>query len=250
VIAQSGLALVLLVGSGLLVRSFAELMNTDPGFESEDVLSFQVALPFESYNSPAAMADFHMSMLDEFAGLPGVESVGALQDLPLDETPNGTGFSFDEPTAPEDGLPPIVYYTFASPGYFETMGIAVEEGRSFTRTDHENDFGHVIISRSVAERHWPGEDALRNRPRFAGDTPDWQMVVGVVEDVRDVGPSPRSARCRVPSVRRPKRRRRLVRGLSRLYDPSRQRRIVDARRPGCDSSQGSIAPDLCDADHG
>ena len=166
VVVQSGLGLVLLVGSGLLIRSFAELTNMDPGFDSDDVLTFQVALPFESYNSAEAMASFHVSMLERLSGLPGVESVGVVQELPLDEGANGTAFAFDQSTADDGAMPPITYYTYASPGYFETMGIDLQAGRTFVNADHENDRGHAIISRSVADSYWPGEDALGKRLRM------------------------------------------------------------------------------------
>ena len=185
VIAQTGLALVLLVGSGLLVRSFGELVRTDPGFDASGRLTFQTALQPESYPDAQRMAAFHIALLERLSALPGVHRVGAVAQLPIAENVSGTGFSFDDPTASPEDTPSLMYFTYASHGYFEAMGIELLAGRTFVRSDHEDDRGHAIISRSLAERVWPGEDPIGRRLRFTGTTEGWETVVGVVEDVRD-----------------------------------------------------------------
>lgn len=185
VISQSALALVLLVGSGLLVRSFAELMDIDPGFDRDNVLSFQIALPADRYETPAAMATFHQTLIDRLAGLPGVEAVGAIRELMLDERSQGTAFEFENSGIPADERQPLLTFNYASPGFFESMGIQVLAGRAFRPADSGPDLGNVVVSRSVAERHWPNQDPIGKRLRQAGDSTGWEVVVGVVEDVRD-----------------------------------------------------------------
>lgn len=179
VVAQTALALVLLVASGLLVRSFAELRDVDPGYDIDDIFTFQVA-PTLNGNGEE-MARFHLDFMERVAALPGVQSVGVVHELPLDEsTSRGT---FVPEGAPPDEIPPSMQYTNAGGAYFETMGIQLLRGRLFVRADHETDLGHVILSRAAAERFWPDQDPIGKRLRFASDTTGWETVVGVVEDI-------------------------------------------------------------------
>ena len=183
VVVQTGLALILLVGSGLLVRSFAQLRDADPGFDAADVLTFQYALDATDYPTPESAADFLTRFLDEIRGIPGVESAGAVSTLPIDENLPGTAFEIEG--APiESGLEPMLDFSFASPGYFDAMGVDLIAGRTFTNADHESPWGAAIVSAAVAEQRWPGEDPLGKRLRQASDTTGWETVVGVVGGVR------------------------------------------------------------------
>ncbi len=187
VVTQTALALILLVGSGLLVRSFWELRNVDPGFVADDVLTFRLALPGARYEGAADAAQFHQRLLERLSGIPGVQSVGGVHDLPLSQRAAGTAHQIADQPTPAGELPPMFWYNYATPGYFETMRIPVMSGRTFERRDHEQAFGGVVISSALAERLWPGEDALGKRFRRGGDSTGWESVVGVVGSVRDRG---------------------------------------------------------------
>ena len=179
VVLQTALALVLLVGSGLLVRSFAELRNVDPGYDTEDIFSFQVA-PTMDGDGPA-MARFHFDLMERIGALPGVQSVGVVHELPLDEGTSRTTFVTDD--ARDLDVRPTLNFTTTGGAYFETMGIQLLRGRLFTRADHETELGNAIVSQSAAELLWPGEDPIGKRLRFSTDTTGWETVVGVVEDI-------------------------------------------------------------------
>jgi predicted permease len=187
VVTQTALALILLVGSGLLVRSFWELRNVDPGFDTTDVLTFRLALPQAQYAGAVDAAQFHQRLLERLSGLPGVQSVGGVAHLPLSQESSGTAHEIADQPTPAGELPPMFWYSFATPGYFETMRIPVMAGRAFERRDHEQAFGNVVISSVLAERLWPEEDALGKRIRTVGDTTGWETVVGVVGSVHDRG---------------------------------------------------------------
>jgi putative ABC transport system permease protein len=186
VVFQVALALVLLVTSGLLVRSFAALRGVDPGFDPRGVLTLRLALPRAGYPDPAAGARFYGELLARVRALPGVEAAGAVQDLPLGGSQSRQGTAVEDfPRAPDE-LPFLFPYTVASPGYFAALGIPLVAGRTFERADYEQPSGAVVVSAALAARLWPGGSALgkRLRPGDAGDG-GWYTVVGVVGRVRD-----------------------------------------------------------------
>ena len=184
---QTGLAVVLLVGSGLLVRSFWEIRNTDPGFDATNALTFSLQLPEAGYPDAAQAARFHQDLLDRIAGLPGVESVGAVSNLPLGTGRSGTAHIIEDFPPAAGELPPIFWYKYTTPGYFETMRIPLRSGRTFERRDHETNLGNIIVSSTIANRFWPGEDAIGKRIRNQGDSTAWYTIVGVAGSVRDLG---------------------------------------------------------------
>ncbi len=187
VVTQTALALILLVGSALMVRSFWELRNVNPGFDAEDVLTFRLALPGARYERADDVAQFHQGLLERLSALPGVQSVGGVSNLPLTLQATGTALEIaDKPTLAGE-LPSIVLFSYVTPGYFETMRIPVMAGRTLERRDHEQVFGNVVISSTIAELLWPGEDALGKRLRRFGDSTGWETVVGVVGAVHDLG---------------------------------------------------------------
>ena len=187
VVTQVALALALFVASALLVRSFAALASVDPGFAPDGVLTFRVSPPAERYADPDAVARFYDVLLEGLRALPGVSAAGAAQFLPMTGGIGGLGGPFlgaqidDAPAAPGESPPTFVFRRVA-PGYFESLGIAPIEGRTFTAEDHDSRRGALVISRSVRDRHWPGGSALGRRITIAGPP---GTVVGVVEDVRD-----------------------------------------------------------------
>jgi predicted permease len=180
--AQTALALVLLIGSGLLVKSFWSLRHVDPGYETENIMTFQIAPDGPSLPDGAAFARFHMDFMERIRALPGVESVGIVENVPLNEgTPLAPFRSEEMSSDPEAGK--RLRYTFAAGDYFTTMGIRVLRGRPFPSRDLQATIGSVMISRSAAEQLWPGQDAVGRRLQLQGQSA-WSTVIGVVEDVK------------------------------------------------------------------
>ena len=181
-VVQTSLALVLLVGSALLVRSFWELKSVDLGFEIEDIFTFQIAPGGSSLETGHDFARFHLDFMARLRAMPDVESVGVVRELPLDEGTPSTRF-IPENIEGDEEVQPFMAFTYTGGEYFETMGIGLVSGRRFTTADHESDFGNVLVSRSAAERLWLGREAVGQRVRFALQEEEWYTVVGVVEDV-------------------------------------------------------------------
>ena len=182
VAAQTALALVLLIGSGLLVKSFWGLRHVDPGYETANIMTFQIAPEGESLPDAAAYARFHMDFMDRIRALPGVQSVGIVENVPLNEGTALAPFRTEEMSSdPEAGK--RLRFTFAAGDYFTTMGIRVLKGRAFPARDLRGTTGSVMISRSAAEQLWPGQDAVGRRLQMREQTA-WSTVIGVVEDVK------------------------------------------------------------------
>jgi len=187
VVAEVTLAVMLLAGAGLLIRSFAELMRVDPGFRADRVLTFQMAIP-DGYDAPGRNA-----LLDrvygELGAIPGVEAVGSTTRLPLGSNLSTKLDVRDRPMPA--GEAHEVEFRRAGGDYFAALGIPVVTGRAFDQRDTPPAPGVMIINRSLAERLWPGEDPIGKDVRFwyAGMPPDapWLSIVGVVGDVKHFG---------------------------------------------------------------
>jgi predicted permease len=185
---QVALALALFVASALMVRSVAALASVDPGFDHASVLTFRVSPAPERYPNPQAVARFYDGLLEGLRGLPGVSSAGAAQFLPMTGGIGGLGGPFlaarvDGAPPPTPGEPPPTFvFRRVAPGYFESMGIPLVEGRTFRAEDDDSRLGSLVISQSVRDRYWPGGSALGKRITIAGPP---GTVVGVVGDVRD-----------------------------------------------------------------
>ncbi len=191
VVSQVALALVLLVGSGLMVRSFWALRKVDPGFDTEGVLTFRVSLPEAEYPDWDDAVSFYRRLFENLRGLPGVTNVGANTNLPMTDGSNNSGLVLEDFPLQQDEVPPIIRINYAAPGYFEALGMPLREGRFFERGDVDQPArGAVVVSETFAQRFWPGQSALGKRltPGIAvGDKTKWYMIVGVVGDVRDDG---------------------------------------------------------------
>lgn len=185
VVAEVALALVLLIGSGLMIRSFARLRSIDPGFEAEGVFTVSLTLPTAEYPEPADAARFFQGLLDRFGALPGVESVGAVTGVPLSGFRTASGLYIEDAPLEEGVLPPVPETLTTTSGYFRSMGIPVRAGRVFERADHELRRGVAIISESMANRYWPDRSPLGRRVRPEEEA-SWYEIVGVVGDVRFV----------------------------------------------------------------
>jgi predicted permease len=204
VVAQTALALVLLIASGLLVRSFQSLHAVDPGYETENIFTFQIAPEGAHLVDGPSYARFDLDFMDKLAALPGVETVGLVENLPLNEGTGMIPFTPEEKAGTTDS--PRLNYTYAAGDYFRAMGIGVLSGRPFEREDHLESRRNIVISRTAAEMLWPGQNPIGKRVQRQGLS-SWETVIGVVEDVmqngfRDtpqplvyfplVGPEPRS----------------------------------------------------------
>jgi predicted permease len=185
VVTQSAAALVLLVGSGLLLQSFVALSRVDPGFETDDVFTFQMAPELRAHgiSDGPSLARFHYAFMERLAGLPGVEAVGLTLMLPLDEGADVTRV-VTERTAAAGTLEPLVRLTHAGGEYFRAMGIELLAGVDLEHNADLTEDPKAVVSLSAAELLWPGESALGKRFRLSdADSASWLTVSGVVEDV-------------------------------------------------------------------
>lgn len=183
VAAEMALAVVLVVGAGLMVRTFDALTSIDPGFDGERTLTAAVSLPTTRYPDPAAAVQFFNEAIRQVGELPGVESVGAIRQLPLASQIGDWGLDiegYDEsvnPSASGD-------WQIASPGYFATMGIAMTAGRDFSWTDDAEAAPVGIVNEALVRRYWPNVEPLGRTFVMSGTT---VTVVGVARDVRHNG---------------------------------------------------------------
>jgi predicted permease len=198
VVVQTAAALVLLIGSGLLLQSFRALRSVDPGYDTQDIFTFQVAPDPQEHGLEDApsFARFHYMFMDRLAALPGVTSVGLVNTLPLDEGAGETRVATSGYSGPPQNAP-RVRLTFADGDYFRTMGIGLLAGNLFDRRTEPTMEVTAVVSRAAAETLWPGQDAIGQvlRPAGAPATFPWITVGGVVADViladfRDQVPDP------------------------------------------------------------
>ena len=188
VVLQMALALVLLVGSGLMVKSFWRLRGVDPGFDPRGVLTVHLNLPEAEYKDAFANARFLQQLLEKVRALPEVVSAGTVTDLPLGGGNSSSGYAFEDFPLKPDEVPPILGTRFVSPGYFEAMGIPVIEGHVFDRIDPSRRSADVVVSEALARRFWPGRSAIGKRlQQGLGKDKNWYTIAGVVGSVRDNG---------------------------------------------------------------
>lgn len=182
---QVALALVLLVGATLMLRSFQNLVQVDPGFRVDHTLSFRLSLPETNYPDDRTAADFWFRLQDRLAALPGVESVATVSSVPLGGARRRTGHRLESQHEVEGALPIVFAFEVISEGYLKTAGLRLLEGRSLDRSDSERRSASILVSESLARQNWPGESALGQRldPGSLSEDP-WYTVVGVVADVR------------------------------------------------------------------
>ena len=187
VVLQTASALVLLVAAGLLARSFWSLKSVDLGFDTKDIFTFQVAPSRRDLNDGPSFAQYHAGLIERLRSLPGVQSVGFANELPLDEAFNRGRFATERSEA-SGGIAPLLPYTQIGGDYFKTMQIPLMSGRIFEQSDNVVGASNVIVSRAAAEQLWPNEDPLGKRMRYGSNPTDpWLTVVGVVGDIRPRG---------------------------------------------------------------
>jgi putative ABC transport system permease protein len=185
---QIALAVILLTGSGLMLRSFLRLVNLNPGFQVWRILTLKVALPEAQYPDDTSAAQFFQQAVDRLRAVPGITATAVTSSLPLGGSASSSGHEIEGKPIAEGESPPILGVEYVSPGYFQALGIRLIEGRSLERQDEERRTGAVIVNQAAAKRFWPGQSTLgkRLRPADSDLPPDsWYTVVGVVGDVRN-----------------------------------------------------------------
>jgi putative ABC transport system permease protein len=182
VVGQVALTVILLSGSGLLIRTFAALKDVNPGFRSQGVLSLQLAISRNKYDGDDKVAGFCQRILEQVHALPAVEAAGFCNRLPL-EGFSGMSSVYFERADQEPGTLEATDETTTTPDYFRAMGIPVLQGRSFTEQDTTNAPLVVVVDERVARLAWPGESPLGKRVRSSPNAP-WAEVVGVVGHIR------------------------------------------------------------------
>ncbi len=185
VVAQVALALVLLVGSGLLVKSLGRLQSVDPGFRSEKLITLKAQLPSAAYKDDAKKMVFFREALDRVRALPGVRSASTINFLPFDGLGTATSFTIEGAPPPPPGQKLTTDVRVVDPAYFSTMGIPLVAGRTFTERETAEASGVVVISEALAKDYFPGQDPIGKQITInlkQTDTPS--TIVGVVGDVR------------------------------------------------------------------
>jgi putative ABC transport system permease protein len=187
VVAQVAVALVLLVGASLLIRSFQRLMEIDPGFQARQLLTIATQAP-QGAQKPDQRLEFYRRVSEAVAAVPGVRSVAAASRLPMMGTNLGSALFIEGKSTPgEQG--PDVEYRVVTDNYFATMGIPLRAGRLFDRQDDAQADGVLLINQTMARRFWPGESAVGKRVKL-GPSPEkqaWITIIGVVGDIRHFG---------------------------------------------------------------
>jgi putative ABC transport system permease protein len=184
--AQISIAIILLIGAGLMAKSLWALMHVLPGFRPESVLTARLSLPPLRYPDNRRIAAFERELLETLRRKPGVQSAGLATYLPLGGLDNGCSFLIEGRPPLPVGMYNMAQYRPASAGYFETIGIPVLRGRSFTLADTANSPWVTVINESMAREYWGGQDPIGRRLQLGPGEP-WRAVIGVVGDVRHEG---------------------------------------------------------------
>jgi putative ABC transport system permease protein len=187
VIAEMALAVVLLAGAGLLIRSYQRISAVNPGFSADHLLTFNVALPEQRYPTSAAAGRFMQALVGRLASHPGVEHAGAVYGLPLDDT-FAAHSSFTRAGEADSSDTPSAGMRIVTPDYFATMRIAVRSGRAFDAHDDERGAEAVVVNEEAARRYWPGQNPIGQQlhlsVRLADAPSGMKTIVGVVGDVK------------------------------------------------------------------
>jgi putative ABC transport system permease protein len=186
VVGQTALALVLIIGAALLVASFQRLRHVNPGYDVKDIYTFQFAPQQPQLRDGPSLGRMHLMVMDRLRALPGVTTVGVVNNIPLDEGTDGVRVTAEG--MPSDGGGSLINMNFTGGDYFRAMGIKLLQGRTFTNEEAVTPNSNVIISRAASEKLWPGQNPLgrRIRPRFGRQDSLAFTVVGVVNDVKQL----------------------------------------------------------------
>jgi predicted permease len=192
VVGQISLSIVLLIGAGLLIKSFARLRSVDPGFQSPNLLTMKITLPPTRYDTLQKKSTFFGNLVQRLDSVPGVRNAAAALSLPTTKGWLGTNVLIEGQPIVDGDKQPTTRMQSTTPGYFRTLGIPLRRGREFTARDNSQDAQPVaIINESFAQRFWPayprGQDPVGQHMREGIDKTDWVEIVGIVADVHEEG---------------------------------------------------------------
>jgi len=183
VVFESALAVVLLIGAGLLIRSFIALQNTNPGFDANNVLTMRVDLPRGKYDTPEKASSFFQQLEQRLSGLPGVEKVGFITELPLTGQPNDAPFTVEGRPAVARGQEFGADFRRVNQNYFEALRIPLLRGRNFTPQEVRDNARMIVVSESLVNTVFPNEEALGKRLMTVLSDKPFE-IIGVVGDIR------------------------------------------------------------------
>ena len=186
VTSQVAFALVLLVGSGLMARSFWRLRSVEPGFDPKSTLTFSLSLPESQYPGEPEVVRFVERLSEGIGNLPGVVAAATTSRLPLSGSYDNNAILIEEFPVPEGQIPPVHPTRFVSPDYFRALSIPILEGRRFEWSDREKGLRTAIVSAAFAEKYWPGRSPVGKRVR-PFDATEFFDIIGVVGSARDEG---------------------------------------------------------------
>jgi putative ABC transport system permease protein len=186
---EVALAVIVLAGAGLMIKSMGRLLGVDPGLDPANVVVMDIALPQEDFYGPAVRTSFCEDLDREVGSLPGVRKVGAISHLPLSGSSAGRGLTIEGRAVVNREDRASASYRLTCPGYFAALGIPVLRGRDFTHADATTAPGAVIINESMARAYWKDQDPVGRRMKLgdAASENQWMTIVGVVRDVRHFG---------------------------------------------------------------
>jgi len=187
VVGQFALAFALLAAAGLMIQTMWNLRKVDVGFRTEHLLTMAVPLPETKYNDKEKLRNFFSEVIADVRALPGVKGAGFASDAPFTTSGDTSGYVVE-------GEPPLMpgevndaLYREVTPGYLETIGATLREGRLLEEGDREAGLLVVVVNEFFAKRHWPGRSAIGKRVRFDDKDEPWRVVTGVVQDIRERG---------------------------------------------------------------
>jgi predicted permease len=183
IIGEVAFALVLLTGAGLFLRGLGRFTNLDPGWRVDGLVMAQISLQGANYTTPAQRLAYFQKLEEKLNGLPGIDQYSLSSSIPVWGFNSSGSFRIEGQPEPEAGQWPEVFFEPVTPKYFETLGVALLEGRAFNSNDITERPAVVIINKTMAERFWPGESAVGKRVGRPGSDPRWMEVVGVVNDM-------------------------------------------------------------------
>ena len=189
-IAEAALAVVLLIGAGLMMKSLYRLLQVDPGFQPNQVLTMTLSLRPEQYSKEAAKLNFWEQLLQRVHELPGVESAAVSTNTPMTDNHNRNDVTIEGMAQPLPGHYPHPDVHIVSPGYVQTLGVTLLRGRSFTEADKKDATPVAMINQRIAHQFFPNQDPISKRFMFghpSTDAPKWLTIVGVVADTKLYG---------------------------------------------------------------
>jgi predicted permease len=185
-VSQIALAMVLVIAAGLLTRTFYRLLSVDPGFHPAHALTFELTLPASKYSDQAHIVSVYQEVLRHLQALPGVQSAGVTETIPLDGATESTAIRFSDhpPTSTLDI--PMANYTMVSPGYFSAVGTPILRGRPFLESDTASSMPVGVISAALAKKYWPGQDPIGKQIAPRGLAFPTETIIGVAADVKRI----------------------------------------------------------------